>query len=84
MALEIDQRTINDFHIEFTPFWNRFWDHFGVHFGGPGLQKQAMELDPLMLGTLLAQFLVPRRLGCPTWTHFETILGAFWHRFRFV
>ena len=78
MVLEIDQRTSIDYNIEIVPFWGRFWDPFGVHFGSFGLQKRAAELEPLMLGTLLAHFLVPRRLGGPARNDFGTILGPFW------
>ena len=80
MALEIDHRTIIDNNLEFVPFWARFWDQFGVHFRGFGLQKIAIELEPLMLGTLLAHFLVPRRLGGPTRNHFGTMLASFFDR----
>ena len=77
MALEIDQRTGIDYNIEFQPFWGRFWDPFGVHFGSFGLQKGATQLRPLRFGILLARFLLPKRLGRPTRSHFGTIFGPF-------
>ena len=78
MALEIDHRTGIDYNTEFRPFWGRFLDPFGVHFGSFGLQKGAIELGFSMFGILLAYFLVLRRLGGRTRSHFGTILASFW------
>ena len=82
MAFKIDHQTIIDFIIHFIPILPPFWDQFWDHFGDFGFQKGATELKFSKFGMMYVQFLVPRRLGDPTRSHFGTILASFWDHFR--
>ena len=88
LASQIDKNGMGNRSANSQRFQHRIYIAFGsilgpllVHFGGLRLQKGAVELEPLMLGTLFAHFWLPRCLGSLTRTHFGTILGAFWIHF---
>ena len=81
MTSKIDRPPYIDCHLEFSSISAPFWDPFWNHFPNFGIQNGGALTRTTLLGWLLAQLLLLKRLGDPIWDDLGSMLGPFLDHF---